>query len=238
MTEVPRFYYKSVKELEGRGVEFLTLAAGDEIPSIVRVVLTTEEEKGGIDFKEVASSVDEALRIQNGAASTFESLMIGIDPGQTPGFALLGDGRVVHAERLASPEDILETSKKVLDSFKGKNITFRVGRGGEVYKERILKILQENFDLPIEVVDESRTTPMDRGTTSERDIIAAINIALKQGRTLKQKIEVSPGDGEIKNIQSISRKLSGNITIGRELAEKVAKGELTIEESIERQGER
>jgi hypothetical protein len=238
MTEVPRFYYESVKELEGRGVEFLTLAPGDEIPSIVRVVLTTEEEKEGIDFKEITSSVAGALRILNGAPSIFESLILGIDPGQTPGFAVLGDGRVVHAERLGSPEDILETSKSVLDSYSGKSVTFRVGRGGEVYKERILKILQENFDMPIEVVDESRTTPMDSGTTSERDIIAAINIALKQGRTLRQKIEVSPGDGEIKNIQSISRKLSGNITISRELAERVAKGEISIEEAIELQREK
>lgn len=239
ITEVPLFYYEAVKELKDRGVEFLTLGMDDEIPSIVGVVLTTQEERGKIDFKEIASSakvkeaVDEALRTLNGMTSTFDSITLGIDPGLKPGFAVLGDGKVVHAELLGSPEDILETSKRVLDTYSGKIITFRVGRGGGVYKERILKTLQENFDLPIEVVDESHTTPVNGAASTARDIVAAINIALKQGRTLKQKIEVSPTPGEIKNIQKRSRKLSGNITINKKLAERVARGEISIEEAIE-----
>lgn len=233
MTEVPRFYFEAARELKDRGVEFLTLAMSDEIPSIVGVVLTTEEEKQKIDFKEVVSAIDEALRIDGGHKSTYESLVFGIDPGPTPGFAVLGDGKVVHEELLRSPEDVLEASKSVLDSYTGKTITFRVGRGGGVYKARTLKTLQENFDIQIEVVDEKSTTPADTGKASARDIIAAVNIALKQGRILRQKIEVRPTDGEIKNIQRDSREISGNITINKELADRVAKGELTIEEAIE-----
>jgi hypothetical protein len=233
MTEVPRFYYESARELKERHVEFLTLAMGDEIPSIVGVVLTTGEERDCIDFKEVVSTVDEALRILNGVAGGFEALVLGLDPGPKPGFAVLGDGKVIHSELLRSPEDVLEASKKAINSYSGKNITFRVGRGAGVYKARILKILQENFDIPIEVVDESHTTPADTGKASAKDIEAAISIAMKQGRLLKQKIEVSPTEGEIKNIQSDSREISGNITINKELAERVAKGEITIEKAIE-----
>lgn len=239
MTEVPRFYYEAVKELKDRGIEFLTLALDDEIPSVVGVVLTSEEEREQIDFPEVVSAadvraaVDECLRIKNGLTSGYESLILGIDPGLKPGFAVLGDGKVVHAELLGSPEDILKASKKVLDTYSGKSVTFRVGRGGGVYKARVLKILQENFDLPIEVVDESHTTPLTRNGTAVKDIIAAVNIALKQGRTLKQKIEVAPTDGETKNIQRDSRIISGNITINKRLAERVARGELSIEEAIE-----
>lgn len=239
MTEVPRFYYEAVKELKNRGIEFLTLALDDEIPSVVGVVLTSEEEMEQIDFPEVVSAadvraaVDECLRIKNGLTSGYESLILGIDPGLKPGFAVLGDGKVVHAELLGSPEDILKASKKVLDTYSGKSVAFRVGRGGGVYKARVLKILQENFDIPIEVVDESHTTPLTRNGTAVKDIIAAVNIALKQGRILKQKIDVRPTNGEIKNIQKESRKLSGNITINKMLAERVARGELTIEEAIE-----
>jgi hypothetical protein len=233
MTEVPLFYYESARELKDRGVGFLTLAMGDEIPSIVGVVLTTEEEREQIDFKEVASTADEALRIDRGHKSAYDGLVLGIDPGPTPGFAVLGDGKVIHSELLGSPEDVLGASKKAFDSYSGKNITFRVGRGGGVYKARTLKILQENLDVPIEVVDEKSTTPADTGKASTKDIEAAINIALKQGRILKQKIEVSPTEGEIKNIQKDSREISGNITINKKLAEGVAKGEITIEEAIE-----
>lgn len=239
MTDVPLFYYEAVKELKERGVEFLTLALDDEIPSITGAVLTSEEERDRIDFPEVVSgadvkaAVDACLRIVNGVTSGFEALVLGIDPGPAPGFAVLGDGRVVHAELLRSPEDVLEASNLALGTYSGKSVTFRVGRGGGVYKARILKILQENFNTPIEVVDESHTTPMDAGATSLKDIAAAINIAMKQGRLLKQKIEVSPTDGEIKNIQRDSREISGNITINKELAERVAKGEITIDEAIE-----
>jgi hypothetical protein len=241
MTEIPRFYYESVKELKNRGMEFLTLALDDEIPSIVGVVLTTEEEREQIDFSEVVSAddinaaVDECLRIENGLAAPYESLILGIDPGLKPGFAVLGDGKVVHAELLGTPEDILEASRKVLDTYSSRRVTFRVGRGGGVYKERVLKILQENFDFPIEVVDESHTTPLTGSGTAVKDVIAAVNIALKQGRILKQKIDVSPTNGEIKNIQRDSREVSGNITISKLLAERVAKGELSIEEAIEAQ---
>jgi hypothetical protein len=239
MTEIPRFYYEAVKELKERGVEFLTLALDDEIPSIVGVVLTSVEERERIDFPGVVSAddmgaaVDECLRIENGLAAPYETLILGIDPGLKPGFAVLGDGKVVHAELLDTPEDILEASKKVFETYSGKGVTFRVGRGGGVYKERVLKILQENFDFPIEVVDESHTTPPTGNGTAVKDVIAAVNIALKQGRILKQKIDVSPTNGEIKNIQRDSREVSGNITISKLLAERVARGELTIEEAIE-----
>jgi hypothetical protein len=244
MTEIPRFYYEAVRELKDRDIEFLTLAVDDEIPSIVGVVLTSEEEREQIDFPEVVgiadikTAVDECLRIENGLCASYENLTLGIDPGRKPGFAVLGDGRVVHAELLGSPEDILKVSERVLDTYSGKSITFRVGRGGGVYKARVLKILQENFDFPIEVVDESNTTPLFGRGAAVKDIIAAMNIALKQGRVLKQKIEIHPTDGEIKNIQKDSRIISGNITINKELAKRVARGELTIEEAIEIQRNR
>jgi hypothetical protein len=244
MTEVPRFYYEAVRELKDRGVEFLTLGMSDEIPSIVKVVLTTPEEKGVIDFPEVVWASDAreavacAIRTLNGVASGFDNLVLGIDPGPRPGFAVLGDGKVIHVELLKAPEDTSEASRKALDTYKGKDARFRVGRGGGVYKERVLKILQENFELPIEVVDEKSTTPADAGSGSVKDIAAAINIALKQGRTLRQKIEVSPTEGEIKNIQRDSREISGNITISKALARRVAKGEITIDEAISMQQEK
>jgi len=239
MTEIPRFYYEAVRELKDRDVEFLTLAMDDEIPSIVGVVLTSEEEREHIDFPEVVdtadikAAVDECLRIESGLGAGYENLILGIDPGLKPGFAVLGDGKVVHAELLGSPEDILEVSKRVLDTYSGKSVTFRVGRGGGVYKARILKIIQENFDFPIEVVDESKTTPLFARGTAVKDVIAAVNIALKQGRILKEKVEIYPKEGEIKNLQKDSRIISGNITINKKLARRVARGELTIEEAIE-----
>ncbi len=241
MTEIPRFYYEAARELKDRGVEFLTLARDDEILSSVGVVLTSDGEKEHIDFPKVVgmtdikAAVDECLRIENGSRAGYENLILGIDPGLKPGFAVLGDGKVVNAELLGSPEAVLEASKRVFAIYSGKEVTFRVGRGGGVYKARTLKVLQENFDCPIEVVDESKTTPIFGRGTAVKDIIAAVNIALKQGRVLREKVEVRPTEGEIRNLQKDSRITSGNITINKGLARRVARGELTIEEAIEMQ---
>ena len=46
--------------------------------------------------------------------------------------------------------------------------------------------------------------------------------------------EIDPSEGELRDIQRISRnKSNGRVTIPTELARKVAKGEVTIEQAIE-----
>lgn len=238
ITKRPRFYYEAARELKGQDIEFLTLALDEEIPSEVGVVLTSSEERGIIDFPKVVgshnikSAVGECLRIESGLEGEFENLILGIDPGPKPGFAVLGDGKVVHAESLGSPEEIYEASKKVLNTYFGTKVIFRVGGGGGVYRERILKIIQQDFDYPVEVVDESCTTPIFRTGASVKDIIAAVNIALERGRFLREKVEVHPTNGEIKNIQRDSRIISGDITITNKLAMRVASGELDLKEAI------
>ncbi|NIA02989.1 MAG: hypothetical protein GWP12_00400, partial [Nitrospirae bacterium] len=93
-----------------------------------------------------------------------------------------------------------------------------------------------DLNIPIEVVDETGTSPsMGRGlhTSEVSDIIAAINIAKLSG-TVVGKQEVEPSMGEIKRVQEHSREYSnGKASIPRNLARKVAKGELTIAEAIE-----
>ena len=66
------------------------------------------------------------------------------------------------------------------------------------------------------------------------DIIAAINIARLPGKNVgKQYIE--PSVGEVRVIQESSREYSnGRLTIPRILARRVAKGELTLDEAMER----
>ncbi|MDP6612630.1 MAG: hypothetical protein QF673_01265, partial [Candidatus Hydrothermarchaeota archaeon] len=57
-TSSMRFYYGIVEELRKRGLEFLSLKIGEEIPSRVAVVLTTPEEKSLIDFPRIITGVD------------------------------------------------------------------------------------------------------------------------------------------------------------------------------------
>lgn len=247
VTEVSRFYFEVVRELKKRNQDFLSLMLDQKIPSYVDVIITTGEERERIDFENVVSGgdipflVDEAIGALRGTKTSFEKLIIGIDPGVKPGLVALGDKSVIFIQHLGSPEEVSSVLKDVLKRYDAEEILVKVGSGGGAYRSRILKGLQENFDLPIEVVDEISTTP-SVGKTYQRskikDIIAAINIALKDGRLLKSGVEILPKKGEIKNIQRESRILSENITISEELAERVLKGELTIEEALKNQKEK
>lgn len=233
VTERPRFYYEAAGELKNRNLVFLSLKLGQEIPSRVSIVLTTKQERKKINFPNVVAhenaqaAVKEALRILKGFGTKHRRLIVGIDPGRKPGIAVVGDGKIIETKNLNSPEDVLECMKDVLAVHSANEFIVRVGGGGGIYRLRILKLLQENFKLRTEIVDETSTTPAGKSNTT-----AAVNIALKEGRPLSEKIKLSPKPGEIKNLQKESRLLSGNITISKKLAEEVAKGGLSLEEAL------
>ncbi|MFQ5815031.1 MAG: hypothetical protein ACE5G7_00855, partial [Candidatus Hydrothermarchaeaceae archaeon] len=149
------------------------------------------------------------------------------------------DGTLVETEQLRSPEEVLEEVRRAIAVFGGRKSILRVGMGGGIYNMRILKALQERMgdNVKIEIVDETSTTPGTGEIPSPelKDIAAAVKIALKNGQSLKRRVEVNPAPGEIKQLQRKSRKINGNITISRQLAEKVALGELTLEAAVEEQ---
>ena len=168
------------------------------------------------------------LRILKGFGTGHKRLIIGIDPGRKPGIAVVGDGRIIETRTLNSPGEVLKCMRDVLAVHSADEVTARVGGGGGIYKLQILKLLQENLRPRTEIVDETSTTP-----TGKSNAAAAVNIALKEGRRLYEKIKLSPKPGEIKNLQRESRLLSGNITISKKLAEEVAEGKLSLEEALE-----
>ena len=157
----------------------------------------------------------------------YNQIIIGIDPGKYPGIAFLGDGKVisVYQGSVYKVKDIIQQALKNIIS---ENILIRIGHGARLLRTQIVNSLIE-LNIPIELVDETGTTPKNKS-----DIIAAINIAQIKGKQVgKQYIE--PSIGEIRVIQERSRKQSnGTLTIPRALAKKVAKGEITLEEAIDK----
>ena len=126
--------------------------------------------------------------------------------------------------------------RQILENYPGKDIVIRIGNGARLVRTRLINSILD-MGVNIEVVDETGTSPsIGRGIHSFEmsDIIAAINIArLKGTRATKQEIE--PSMGEIKRIQEYSREHSnGKTSIPRDLARKVAKGEMTMEEAIKK----
>ena len=239
MTENFSIYYDLVKVLKDRKIPFTSLSFDDVIPANMGLILTTASEMPKVWFEhklpvtekdDISLIIDKALKIIEGK-DTFSQLVIGIDPGKRPGVAVLGDGEVINVYQVDSPENVVLILKRVIKTYPNQEIRIRIGHGAPTHRNRIINALF-NFGIPMEMVDESNTTQK----TVQPDIKAAIDIALSTGIPIKSKLEVKPTEGEIKDIQRISRLESrGAITISKPLAKKVASGEMTLEEAINSQ---
>ncbi len=190
-------YYLIVNELKRKNVPFLSLMPRQPVPIEVKVVITTEKEKGLINHEKViaydirrdpASAVGEALQIVQGKES-FGKIIVGVDPGEVFGLAVLAGGRVVETENCYGLDETVQRIEKVVKDL-GKmatcSITIKIGDGVPACKEKLLNTL-DNI-LPQHVTLES---VKEAGTDSQldeakhrrglRDIVSAIKIAGRNG---------------------------------------------------------
>jgi hypothetical protein len=241
VTSLPRFYHQAVNELKKEGVKFLSLKPDEDIPPDVDVVITSASEKVHIVFPTVIAAlsakeaVREALQMKKGLKKGYSSIFLGVDPGKAIGIVAMGEGKILSEEVLRSPEGIVHFIKEVEERFGPDTMIIKVGATGGAYRNIIIAKIQENFNHPVQIIDEDSTTKPKRESRRlglHKDILAARKIALKTGETLHQRVEIAPAPGEIRNVQKESRKRSGHTTISKELAEAVAKGEIGLDEAI------
>ena len=167
-----------------------------------------------------------------------EEIVLGLDPGPTPGFAVLSGDRCLAEGNLETPEAAAALTREVAHRFSSKALRIRVGSGDRLSRDRILTSLAPLRKV-VEMVNERGTTP--RGHRRPRDAIAARAIARAAGRPVTaaraaESIQITPGD--IANLQRLSRERSGGqFTIPRSEADRVLRGELTLSEAL-LQGER
>lgn len=245
ITSSMRFYYGIAEELKKRGLDFLSLKVGEELPPGVEVVLTTPREKKLIGFPRIVAkddpglAVEEAVRLLKGFKEKHGRIIIGIDPGKNPGVAVVAANRATDSFVAPSPQDIKGIVHRILSLHKPREALVRLGSGGGVYRMQVLKSLGEIRGVTVELVDEHSTSKnSSTGPRPDKNAGAALNIALKKGVLLESPIAQGIKPGEIKNIQRDSRAESGDSTISRALARKVAKGELSLEEAIIRHRKR
>ncbi len=223
------------------GVKPYALPFDKTPPPSVRVVITTRGERGKIRFdpQNVVSSTNPkttaraALELLENPPAVLP-LRLGIDPGPRPGMAVLLNGEVV-ATFQVPPGETKALVKRLVGKRGRDECLVRIGDGSPPKGNRITNSLL-NEGIRCEVVDESGTTPTpgEGGLHhSQRDIAAAIAIAQKTGVPARIE-ELEPTEGRVKWVQAESRRLSGGrATIPHELARKVARGELTIEEAVQ-----
>jgi len=239
MTEDSRVYFEMLEALRRHDLKFVSLDFCEPIPANVGVILTTEAEREKVDFDKVITYPDpEAAiaraRMMLAGEKVLKDLVIGIDPGIKPGFAVLADGVVLSRSLAESPEAVAEMVDDVVKEYPTANITVRLGNGDRTNRNRIFNSLWDSGQK-VEIVDERNTTK--RSQTPDED--AAVEIAMTPGYRPTKRQETEPCEGEIRNIQRISRlESNGMLTVSRELAKKGGTAEMSLRDAIERQRQR
>ncbi len=183
-----RAYYALTKELKKRGLSFIEVVPGNEVPAEAEVIISTDAEKNLlpsdkpiVTFRGSAEeAVDEAIQaaLKSGG---FDEIVIGVDPGKRYGIAVVGDGKLIKSLSLYDPDSVVEEVKRVLARFRARRALVRVGDGAPTYRDAVLDKLFI-LGVSVELVSEVRTTSHRR---SRRDEEAAWRIAAKKGRRVR-----------------------------------------------------
>jgi hypothetical protein len=227
-------YHDVVTELRERGVSFTTIEPGETVPAKASVVVTAAGESlsVGAETPVVEASPGEPRDAVETAVATLRGgggrRIVGIDPGEKPGVAAL-DGDVVVATFQVQPDEVPEVVRR--ETADAEDPLVRIGDGARLVGAKIIDDIE---DVPVELVDETGTTPyLGVGARGVGDILAAVNIARLEGERVESR-DITPTEGELKRIQERSREESAtNRTIGADLARRVAHGELTIREALD-----
>jgi hypothetical protein len=239
VTRDPALYGELAGFLRERRWAAVSLLPGQRIPESVAVVLTSPSEAGLIHHEHVLTVGHEGDHRALGAAveHALESgdregeVIVGIDPGPQPGYAVWVGSSCLGAGNLESPESVGLFASQIHHRFPSRHVLFRVGAGDPPDRNRIVNQLLVHH-RSIEVVDEHRTTP--RGHRRPRDAAAARSIAQIRGDTIRERIPLTFTAGEISNLQRLSREHSGGrFTISRSSAVRVLRGEVSLTEAVD-----
>ena len=197
-----KIYYKFVNELCRKNLSFLSLKPWDPIPFNIKVVLTTKEESKMIlhsnilfleDKTNPESILDEAQLIINGKKQ-YSEVVIGVDPGETCGIAILCDNKVLET-MTTTMENAATLVMKNLKRFPAEKKIVRIGDGNPVKSTNLLRslVLYLQEDTTLELVREAGTSRISNKSFNRRvlrDSLSAIKIAGRTGKKLKRNIQL------------------------------------------------
>ena len=236
-------YYDLIKILKKRKIPYVSLSSIKNIPSSIGVIITSNNELHDIKSQKVIAAdaydtidhaVDLALQMLIGK-DMYSKVFIGIDPGDQPGIAVVGDDILLQKINIDAPEKVVTVIKRILKEYPALETLIRIGHGSILTRNRIINSLIP-LKISIEIVDETKTTPSQQIGRHERDSEAAAVIALLTGGKVQRRLPLEPTRGEIRNIQERSRKLTGGkFSISEKTAVKVLEGSMSLIEAIDKE---
>ena len=136
--------------------------------------------------------VNEAMKILQGK-EVYEKIVIGVDPGEVFGLAVIADGKVNETGNCFSVQEALTKISSIIKNvdFSSTAVSIKIGSGVPTYKELIETL---DFTLPpevvLEVVSEAGTNRLlneDKHRRGLRDIASAIRIAGRAGHVYPRR---------------------------------------------------
>ncbi len=190
----PRLFYKIVALLRDKGLSF-QVPRGSRYNCREGELLIVDEEgqgrvRGNCNLLRLQVFDEESffhsLVLSLMGKETYSSLIIGVDPGNSNAYVVIGDGELLEKGRLGD-EELVERIAKIT-SIPHKSMVVRIGmaKGNEEKAMRIASLTIMRARCPVELVDEYRTSK--RGVfliDRDRDINAAYIIAMREGRKAK-----------------------------------------------------
>ena len=219
--------YEVERELKTRGHNFVLLSQVDDVRAF-DVVLT--------DFKDgenciICHKCQECIRkLQSHfyGKKAFSKIIVGIDPGPKPGIAVVGDGNVIEEIQLSDVNEVREVIDDIILGYAPQHFIVRIGDGDIVNRNKIVNSLIDRYR--VEMVNEKNTSE----SITNRNVESAKVIAFTRGRVIREPLNIVVREGYIREIQRKSRiESEGELTISRNLAKKVALGDLTLKEAID-----
>ena len=148
-TEDFELYHEIVDELRDRGVTFTTVEPGEELPERTTVVITAPGEAVSSGAEQVTTTAAHARRAVEESLALLRSdggrIIIGIDPGTSPGIAVLAGDTVVAAFQVPLAEATETVSREVADA---TNPLVRIGDGARLQGAQVINDLDDLFELP------------------------------------------------------------------------------------------
>lgn len=183
MTDDFRRYHDLAPFFEERGVRLLGLAPGEEIPPVVRVVVGGPEG----DARTVPMAVDPVVVWLGVLAALdprrdhepYRRVVVGIDPGETIGLAVLADGSVFWYEECHDVAAVAPRVSAWHGALPARSWRVHVGDGAPDVGQAIMATLRSLPDVHVTFVPEKASSPSTPSTTS-RHTDAAIHIAMRE----------------------------------------------------------
>jgi len=173
--------YGLVKELKRVGIPFVLLKEDDAVPAHVSATIVSDPKPGEVSPPQVAYDGDPRRTVLRALSASmgrerFWQVVVGIDPGESAGVAVIADGELVEAFAVAG-ERLWAIVWEILRTYDAEEFTLKLGRGR--VDGAVISRLKDSGIAVERVEDVERALPRAyRRKWMRKDAKSALKIAL------------------------------------------------------------